>query len=1584
MRDRHASLYQTADDAAAKDLERRAEEAARLSGKSVEEWLHDLILEQSATAAQSDHRAMQDSSGRTEKATRDAVLSSLASRVRALEANLNTGPGTASPHTGMQAVADMDRVPARNYDEDARILIEGIRARAQKNQHNPANVSAPAAAATVAANEGDLHAMLDAISRLEAQLAARRPLPTKTQPVKASPSEQEQKPMADPRTAARFAELEDQLYSLETEIRNRVRDVARTEPGAAKSAPRRAEPPSRAGAPGRRALHQAMETIAGRSEAGRSAAGPVYAPRVRPLRADVGRRETDGQYATLIQKIDALQSQTPDITAIERLKAEFADLRRNIESSLASVSAKSDSGAVLSEIQRLRSTVSDSAAEVAARTDHSVILGEIQRLRESVGQMQVSLVVALDERKLDALEVDINRIAEFLLKSPDLSDLPDQADSMALEIRRISDGLLAMGARNDVSTREAGERVANRLEQALEILRQDILGALSNPQQDAASVSAIASELANRLSGLHEHIDRTDRNLSGQFADLHHKMANLQSGARAVLLPELERLANDLHASNEKAESSLRKNSIEMTDQIQGKLDMVHENLVAHLRGNNDDKKIAASMDSALRTHMSGLSDQLSGAVTILSKKVESVEHRVTSAAERLEALGNARGSMPPIGERMDEIEDRLIKAALRLEAASVESARMQGDLPAALLAGTPDTVTTAGLSRELSALETRLNDSLRLVATQPSMPTEVLTADDLKYELSGLADQIRHQLQSQPAPNVSFDARSIEGAFSGFANQLSQSLTSERHELISHIDRAIARLESMAEQQRVEMGEMVRQSTEERARQTKDYLGQDNITKHALASKLKDGPEELASEVTSAAAVSDRTPHQPKVTAKEDLKPQPFVPSFDVSGEDDQSEDDVLEISELAAESENEQAAIFKRMRDHVKARDQEQAPLKPGEDDIPLSPGAGRPLLDQITEIDRGAPRAGTRNAEADRQAIQISQTASTAQTARAAKVRQATEEVEGADYPQKSKVDFIAAARRAAQAAAREESGFISNDEETKSRLSLSSLRERISSVARLGKLKQKGDARGAEMSRETGSDDTALELQEPVSADPKAATVELSAKDIPSIDATTDPVQSFMPEADAASAGTRGSDMRRKILTASLVACLIGAGYIFLKAPVETLLSGLSEHDAPIVIEAPRIAPSIAPNTARNNSDSTLSEGTASETTTENAASRISDPSAVTDSAVTDHDAEVPGGNAAKGQIADPDNLSPADDVASVGAETPAIDYSTTESISPSAVSDPKNTASLINPILAKGFENLPSKGVSEKLRAALLAEDTEAYIEVARRFGEGDIFPRDLSRAAFWYEQAAENGSAVAQFRLATLYEEGIGLAKDSATARRWYEKAAASGNARAMHNLAVLYTEGVFGDANFKEAFNWFEKAAAYGVKDSQFNLGILYVRGLGVEASLPQAYKWFDIVARGGDVDAGEKRDQVAQALNPEQLDAIKKESAAWRKTAWDETANILSTKPDFWQDGTEIRSPVAIKEQISGPSASALVKEAQGLLNTLGFNAGEPDGLIGNKTREAVRSFEYEMGLPQTGKISEKLVEIMKSRKG
>tara|TARA_R110002072_G_scaffold89826_1_gene201189 strand:- start:220 stop:477 length:258 start_codon:yes stop_codon:yes gene_type:complete len=62
-------------------------------------------------------------------------------------------------------------------------------------------------------------------------------------------------------------------------------------------------------------------------------------------------------------------------------------------------------------------------------------------------------------------------------------------------------------------------------------------------------------------------------------------------------------------------------------------------------------------------------------------------------------------------------------------------------------------------------------------------------------------------------------------------------------------------------------------------------------------------------------------------------------------------------------------------------------------------------------------------------------------------------------------------------------------------------------------------------------------------------------------------------------------------------------------------------------------------------------------------------------------------------------------------------------------------------------------------------------------------------------AVYWWTLAAEQGDAIPQFRLATMYEQGRGVQRDLSVAHRWYRESAQRGNSNARAALSRLASE---------------------------------------------------------------------------------------------------------------------------------------------------------------------------------------------
>jgi len=249
--------------------------------------------------------------------------------------------------------------------------------------------------------------------------------------------------------------------------------------------------------------------------------------------------------------------------------------------------------------------------------------------------------------------------------------------------------------------------------------------------------------------------------------------------------------------------------------------------------------------------------------------------------------------------------------------------------------------------------------------------------------------------------------------------------------------------------------------------------------------------------------------------------------------------------------------------------------------------------------------------------------------------------------------------------------------------------------------------------------------------------------------------------------------------------------------------------------------------------------------------------------------------------------------------------------------------PSNTTAMNAPELS--IDALPPAIGGPVLRAAAIAGDMAAQYEIAVRFGDGRGVPRDERQAAYWLELAAKQGLAPAQFRLGGYYEKGIGVKKDLAAARDLYLAAAAKGNGKAMHNLAVLYADGINGRADYHTSALWFRKAADRGITDSQYNLAILYARGAGEPQNYAEAYKWFALAAKQGDIEAANKRDDIAAQLDEETLAAANLVVKNWKPEPQPDDAIKVKAPPGGWDAAIQPprRKPRTKSANLGGPDS-------------------------------------------------------------
>ncbi len=239
-----------------------------------------------------------------------------------------------------------------------------------------------------------------------------------------------------------------------------------------------------------------------------------------------------------------------------------------------------------------------------------------------------------------------------------------------------------------------------------------------------------------------------------------------------------------------------------------------------------------------------------------------------------------------------------------------------------------------------------------------------------------------------------------------------------------------------------------------------------------------------------------------------------------------------------------------------------------------------------------------------------------------------------------------------------------------------------------------------------------------------------------------------------------------------------------------------------------------------------------------------------------------------------------------------------------------------------------------------LSAPVSAADFQAGWEAYKR--------GDYAMALEEWLPLAEQGDTKAQYNLAIIYAKGQGVPQDYTEAAKWVRLAAEQGDANAQYNLGVMYAEGQGVIQDYTEAAKWYRLAAERGDANAQQNLGVMYAEGKGVIQDHVQAHLWFNLAAArqppGEDRDrAVDNRNLAEKHMTPDQVAEAQRLAREW------EPMKLLFKKED--------------------------IADLQNGLAALGYNPGFAYGIVGPQTKEAIRAFQRDQGLPVDGEASKQL---------
>lgn len=238
----------------------------------------------------------------------------------------------------------------------------------------------------------------------------------------------------------------------------------------------------------------------------------------------------------------------------------------------------------------------------------------------------------------------------------------------------------------------------------------------------------------------------------------------------------------------------------------------------------------------------------------------------------------------------------------------------------------------------------------------------------------------------------------------------------------------------------------------------------------------------------------------------------------------------------------------------------------------------------------------------------------------------------------------------------------------------------------------------------------------------------------------------------------------------------------------------------------------------------------------------------------------------------------------------------------------------------------------------------------AMFSLARLYHEGTVFPKDDSKALYWYSQAnskdhpqaeyelamlllkgtwqmnespihlllksAEQDYVPAQLTLAKLYQQGQKVPKNDRAAFDWYVRAAKAADPEAFYHIGLCFVYGqLMQPKNRDLGVEYLKQAAEAGYMPAQYTLASLYLEGQSVLDDRQQAMDYLIQAANNGWVDAQLK---LAQTLMQFSLPQYDKAAFHWAlKAGKQQHAEALFMLANCYYDGigTEIDYQQAFK---------------------------------------------------------------------
>ena len=191
-------------------------------------------------------------------------------------------------------------------------------------------------------------------------------------------------------------------------------------------------------------------------------------------------------------------------------------------------------------------------------------------------------------------------------------------------------------------------------------------------------------------------------------------------------------------------------------------------------------------------------------------------------------------------------------------------------------------------------------------------------------------------------------------------------------------------------------------------------------------------------------------------------------------------------------------------------------------------------------------------------------------------------------------------------------------------------------------------------------------------------------------------------------------------------------------------------------------------------------------------------------------------------------------------------------------------------------------------------------------------------------------------------------------------------------------SIASVVAEGeaAYNRADYRQAKELLEPYALAGNMHAQFLLGRMYANGEGVLQDYVRAHTWLNLAASDGHSE-GTLRDRISPRMTPTQLAQAQSDARQFEPVPIHAPTRKKTPSPSIaqkrWASPSDCTRKSASKRPVSSKTSERqTIRDIQTYLAELGYDPGPADGLMGRRTRAAIRAYQSHSGLPESGQPS------------